>query len=364
MNKKRTLIALITGALLLILLLYIFFLRKLVESAYLGETSPIVNTFIEIFYPRFFIERHRFPLDFFLSRTDQIIFRLFFISAILLSGWYLISVKEDIKTGFIKFWNRNIHTGHTGILRILYFSLLIIIFHDIYQDLMRLETAKIFYKPVWIYKLLNIPFPSEEGILIICILFFLSSLLAVFNKLPLISSSIAALLFIIIQGVIFSFEKFDHGFATFTYAGMLMPFLLYERKIASKKGSEVQQGWPLVLIAVCICLSYLYSGLEKIFISNWDWINGNSLKSHLVAHGITAGKFIADNRTLLIIFSNLTLLIQIGFISILFREKLKYVFIPAGILFHLSTYFFLGVGGFLNPWILTYIFFLKWKDLK
>src|SRR5690606_22591998 len=142
-------------------------------------------------YPRFEIEKHRFPLEFFLSKADQIILRLFLIGALTAAGSYLINTKEKVKERFSSFWNRTTSIQNTSILRILYFSFLIIIFHDIYFDLMRLESASVFYKPITPYRLLNIPFPSETSILVICILFFLSCLLAIINFYPVLNSVIA-----------------------------------------------------------------------------------------------------------------------------------------------------------------------------
>lgn len=351
-------------ALLLVLVIYIFLLRDIVVLAYEGRAPGFIDEMINLLYPRFEVEKHRFPLYFFLSKTDQIIFRMFFTGATILLGFSLLNVNKKFKLQFEAFWNKETSTKNTAVIRILYFTFLIIIFHDIYQDLMRLENASVFYKPITIYRILHVSFPSPEVILIGCILFFLSCILAIVNIYPSLSSTIAVLLFMVIQGFIFSFEKYDHGFATYTYAGLLIPFLLYEKRLAQQKGLATQKAWPLTLIVACICLSYFYTGLEKLFISGIDWINGKSLQSHLLTHETLLGKYIANHSILIILLANLTLITQIGFISILFKEKLKYFFIPAGFLFHIGVAIFMNVGGILNPWILTYIFFFDWSWVK
>jgi hypothetical protein len=55
------------------------------------------------------------------------------------------------------------------------------------------------------------------------------------------------------------------------------------------------------------------------------------------------------------------LLFELGFILTVFRPKLAWVFLPAGVLFHMGTYLLLGVGWYFNGWIATYIFFIPWE---
>ncbi|MBX9850214.1 MAG: hypothetical protein K2X86_00475 [Cytophagaceae bacterium] len=364
MNKKSNLLLpflLIAGTTLL-MTMYILFIRELIYLAYQGKAPDWFNAIVQNFYPRFIVEKNRFDLAFFLAKADQVIIRF---SVITLSGSLLLILykrSEKLKAKLNLFWNQSSSLQNIRALRVLFFSSLIIIFHDVYFDLIALGKAKVFYKPILPLNFLGIGFPSDSIILILYISFIVSCLLCILNFKPILFSIITILDFILIQAFIFSFEKTDHGFVTFTYAGMILPFLLYEYEKAKQNQSEVK-GWPLQLICTCICICYLLTGLEKIFISQLDWLHPDTLRAYLELHQAPLGLKVASNDFICSLLPALVLIFQLGFISILFNKKMKWVFLPAGILFHTGSYMLLNVGGFLNPWILGYLFFIDWGNL-
>jgi hypothetical protein len=174
---------------------------------------------------------------------------------------------------------------------------------------------------------------------------------------------IAALVFLLMQGWLFSFEKTDHTFSTLTYAALLMPFLLHEYTKAVRDGMMTQAGWPLQLIQVCIAMVYLMAGLEKLLIGGLDWISPDSFRSYLYLHQAPAGVWVARSDLLCTVLPLGAMLFQLGFICILFFPRLKLLIILSGIAFHTGTYVLLEVGWYINAWVFVYIFFLDWTWL-
>lgn len=362
MNNKRINIFLASYFCILIgvTLLYFLLLREFTILAFYNKAPEWFNQIVSFLYPRFFVEKKRFSAEFFLDKADQVIVRFIFVSFIIMLFTYFKNKSENFCIRLNEFWAQKTSVSNVTILRILYFTIIIVIFKDIYWDLMDLYNAKIFYRPILFYKLLGVSFPSTQGIIVICIILLFSSILCIINIAPILNAIIAVGTFIYIQGLIFSFEKIDHGFATVTYAGMIMPFLLYENRIAKKSKSYDQKGWPLLLIQLVICLCYLMSGLEKIFISKFQWLHPETLKVYLLIHQTPLGIKLAANNFLCTLLPTLVIIFQLVFISILFSDKLKYIILPVGIIFHISVYYLFDVGGFQNPWIFSYIFFIDW----
>jgi len=49
---------------------------------------------------------------------------------------------------------------------------------------------------------------------------------------------------------------------------------------------------------------------------------------------------------------------ELFFILVVRYRWAKFVFLPAGILFHISTYLLMGAGAWIHPWWLCYGIFL------
>jgi hypothetical protein len=361
-NRSKIFILIYLTIVVAVVLLYILLFRNLVCLAYAGNSPEWFNSLIDFFYPRFIVEKNRFELSFFLQKADQVIIRFSLTITVIFSIYYLYTL-EKIKSFFTNYWNQETTVNNIAFLRKLYYIFLIIIFKDIYWDLLSLSKISVFYRPIALYKILHIPIPSHMAILIICLLFFISCTLCIANFKSIFFSVIAVLVFLLIQGYIFSFEKFDHGFATYSYAGMLMPFLLWEFSDSEKKHLPNVIDWVLPLIRLVICLCYFYSGLEKLLISGIEWVQQENFKAHLLIHPTSFGLTVASSNFLCILFAIGTLCFQLGFILVLPFPKLKWLFLSIGIIFHISTYLLMDVGGYLNPWILAYIFFIDWNPL-
>lgn len=365
MRRKRIVYALVICALSLILpvTLYVFFGEKLLLQAYLGEEPDWLHRIIEALYPRFFAEKNRLEISFFVSKIDQLVIRY---ALVLLCGVLVYCLYEgypDFRRRLSVFAETSTTIHNVYILRVLFFLILLIATRDVYQDLKALGHLSAFYSPVGILRLVHLPFPGQYASFLLYGLLFLASILVIFGVRPVLFSIVAAVCFILYQAYLYSFEKIDHGYAPFTYACMLFPFLLWERAKAKKEDLVRFSSWSLQLILIVTCLVYFLSGLEKILISGVSWLSPVTFKTYLLLHDTVIGKKVASIDFLVVLFPALALLLQLCFPLMLFFKSLKFLILPAGLLFHIGTVMLFGISSFENPWLFNYIFFFDWSGL-
>lgn len=343
------------------LVIYWLYGEELILRAYLGEAPEWFNYLIETFYPRFFAEKNRLEISFFQDKADQVFLRylVLLLMAVLVYGFEKVTGKVKLKISNLSEKATSVQSVY--FLRVLFFILLIIATRDVYEDLRALNFLQVFYKPLLFLKVLHLPFPGKKAAFLIYGTLFLSSVLVIFGLKPVFFSILAMVSFVVYQAYLFSFEKIDHGYGPFTYACMLFPFLLWERSMAKKDGKNFYSSWSLKLILIVTCLVYFMSGMEKILISGIKWLSPLSFKSYLAMHDTTAGRYVAGNVILVNVLPILALLLQLSFPLILIFDRLKYLILPAGILFHFGTVMLFGISSFENPWIFNYIFFFDWS---
>jgi hypothetical protein len=340
---------------------YLLSIRSGLSEIYSGSAEGWLKLTVNKIYPRFSVEKERFPLSFFMEKADQVIIRFSFVSVAAAILLLLNGHSKKIQKAWNNYLHSTTHVANVSFIRILFPLVLIWIYKDVWWDLMAHYQLKIFYKPVLIFKLLNINYPDPFFISLLCILLFSSCVLTIINFRPVIFSCLAGLTFITIEGFLDSFEKINHGEATITYCALVFPFLMADHQKAIKGRLEYQNKWALSLITFLICLAYLLSGLEKIFVGGFSWIAPETFRNYLLLHQAPAGLALAGNNILLIILSSSAIIFQLGFIFIL-AGRYKYFFLAAGFLFHAAVYFLLNVGWYVNSWVLSYLFFIDWKN--
>ena len=363
MNSKRitlsALILLVSG-LLLMIFLYVFLIRGWVKLLAVEQAPEFFVYWIELIYPRYFTEKHRFDPVFFLQKADQVIYRFSFVLFSAISFIYFYFFNLGFQQKIIKFWDQKTSTKNINILRICYSIVSFYLVIDWIQIIQKIYVIRAFYQPVFLLKILGLPFPPLYVLQICYGLLLISLALTFFNYKAVWASSIFALLFILIQGYFFSFHKLDHTYATYNFGVICMPFLLYQLVISKQKKSNSIPAWALIIIQFGIALAYFMAGLEKILISGLHWFSAETLLFYLNQHNSILYPFLNQYPVLASLLSFLVVAFEIGFILMFFFPRSKFFFIVCGILFHWSTYAFLGVGGILSPWVLSYIFFIDW----
>jgi len=362
-RKDKVLIFILLIAAFILPAIFQTYVTTLVKQYFTNTAPDWVNSAIEFIYPRLATERYRFPISFFEEKALQVVVR---ISLVLICCAAFIVMKAKVfafKTFTQNFSNGTTSYYQVSLLRILFYSSLLYFSIEFHNDFLVITSLKAFFKPLFILKLTGGGFPSILQGTILYLVLLLSCLLCILNVYPILTSVVAIGTFIYFQAIFFSFEKIDHGYTTLNYAGLLMPFLLYQQKRTSVSNSSIPD-WPLQLIKLSLCLCYLLAGIEKLLISKGAWLSPVTFKSYIALHQAPLGMQVLHHPLLCAVLPVAAMIFQLGFISILWNEKLKWIILPTGILFHIGTVVLLGISSIINPWIFTYLFFIQWSDLE
>jgi hypothetical protein len=147
------------------------------------------------------------------------------------------------------------------------------------------------------------------------------------------------------------------------------------------KGSEVPPGdvqsdlfssMGVRLIQIQLCLSYAYTGIEKLKGSVW-W-EGTAVwhvigMDDLIPHDLA---FMQNFPVVLALLSMATIIFEIYFVFAVWNQKLKWPWLMVGFLFHLSTAIFIDLHFFFLVITSAYLVFLpplkpwvqRWRALR
>jgi hypothetical protein len=351
--KVRSVFILILVFWVLVGCLYGWFLRDWVTQAYEGSAPAFFTHLINEIYPRFAVEKHRFPLAFFLNKADQIFIRGSFVLLVASLAFVLTKHRR-----WQKFTTQPCSLSHIRLLRILFYLGLLYYTWDWIVDLQKLTALQTFYKPILLFQLLHLPLTGFWVFIVIYSIYLLSVLCSIFNIKPIFSAVVVAAILTLMQGYFFSFEKIDHGYATLTYAALLMPFLLAETKHSNHQ--QILNTWSLPAIQTVIAGAYFVAGLEKLFTGGLSWATAHTFRTYLYLHQVPLGLEVAKSEFLSTLFPLLALLFQLGFILIVFFPILRYILLPGGIAFHVGTVLLFHIGAYFTPWLFVYIFYINW----
>jgi hypothetical protein len=308
------------------------------------------------------------------------------------------------------FWNEKESGNYLATLVVVFQIGLLVLLYDWAEPLYYFLPLVEFYEPILLFKVLNIPFPNQFWLSVWIVLFAISSILLIayfgfsslrsFRKYLIPISIINTLIFVLLHGYYLCFGKVVHTYSPIIYASLLMPFLIWEilksgilwlspeshllnsghewgkfyksykeyapnnehHQISASLDLQTKH-FPLKLTQIAIASCYFLSGLEKLFTSGFAWFNPTHFKVQLTETQQALGLWLLENADWLISLApTFTILFQLGFISVVFVPKLRWLFLPAGFLFHLGTFLLLGVGWWLHPWLLGYVFFMRWRE--
>lgn len=338
---------------ILIICSYYALFRKELVALYNNKPS-ILESITMWLYPRFFTEKHRLSVEFFLHKSEQVVWRWSIFSTLFL--WF---IKLLCNNKLEHFWQI-----HTTFARVRFLQLFLIVgwlyeSFTWYKSLLKLSHAKAFFEPHLLFRW--VVFPSENAIFYGFALLYVCWLLSFWKKYGSFFWGIAIFLIILFQALLYGFGKIDHTYATWTYVSILFTFLLYEAERSSTP--NFVDAWSLKLMQVIIACVYLQVSLEKVFISGWKWFLPETMQSHLLTHPTALGLWIAQNSFLCSFLSISVLIWQLGFVAILFFPSLRIAILLTGVLFHTLTFVIMNVGGFSSFWFLVYIvWFLEKKE--
>jgi predicted DCC family thiol-disulfide oxidoreductase YuxK len=120
--------------------------------------------------------------------------------------------------------------------------------------------------------------------------------------------------------------------------------------------------WPLRLIGIILCLVYFLSGYAKLRFGGLDWMNGETLAYWLLqdadVYSIQLPLIVAQYPALLKPLSVFVVVMELTFPVILFVPRLVWLYLPAGLGFHLGT--FVLMNTHFIWWWFTYMVFIDW----
>ncbi|OJJ23711.1 hypothetical protein BKI52_05010 [marine bacterium AO1-C] len=361
LNKRSLSIYLALGLVILLVFGYWWEWRHWVVLAYDQKAPAWFQSLVQTIYPRFGVEKQRFPLAFFLKKADQVVLRFALVSIAIGIFFLLLQSRASFKQKIHHFWDSSTSTINIGWQLRGFAGLMLLFTWDWYFYLKNLEQARVFYAPILPYRLLHLPFPSAYWLLIFCILFWLANLAIIARVKVFWSSLVSVFFFLLLQGFMYCFHKVDHTYATLTYAALLIPVLAwyYQKSVQKKQNHMV--SWPWRLIQVMIALVYLQAAVEKLLIGGIEWLQPQNFRAYLYMHPTTLGNWLSQSDFWCVALPLVALVFQLGFISIIFYPRFKWIFLVVGITFHLNTYLLLGIGWYYSPWMLVYFFLIDWR---
>ncbi len=167
---------------------------------------------------------------------------------------------------------------------------------------------------------------------------------------PFLAALGTLLIWTFLLSVFFGFGKTDHTYASM-FSGMagMVVFL----HIWRSNPAEIGFGFRIFQAFIWCC--YFFSGLEKVFLSGFDWAGSDHLQVLAALHPGYAADWISQ-----IPFSGILLGLGLIFqLSSVLQWRFPnwgYINVAGGVLFHFGTFFLLGIGGYFSPWLAMLIF--------
>lgn len=355
-------------------LLYWFWIRNY-TLAYFdinNNSSTWFSNLVESLYPRLKTEKYRFDASFFIKKSDQIAIRFLFVSSVF-ALFFVPTFYQKAKAFFIK---NTVYSQQTTrksqYFLIIYFLISNVLLSNEWLEILT-EYSQIatLYEPISFYKFVSPSFPSlfflKNSFIFLKIITGIGISFAVLSlffrkqilfKFLLVCVFLSSFLFIYLQGFLYGFGKIEHTYATWNWVCMLLPVWIYQNHFKNSNNQNY-------LLFLAVGLIYTFSGLEKICIGGWEWINGNALLSYLQNSPTDLGQYLSNYPFLIMLFSVLTILWETSFLLILHKNKyIRLTLIFIGVCFHVGVYFSMYVGHYFSPWIWVYIFLLPFFEEK
>jgi uncharacterized membrane protein YphA (DoxX/SURF4 family) len=116
-------------------------------------------------------------------------------------------------------------------------------------------------------------------------------------------------------------------------------------RLNSDTGLSDLAMWPLRLVHVLLSMTYFSTGISKLLVGGFQWMNGYTLQYAIFKNAIVRqplGMWLAHQHTLCIVLSIGTILFETFFFVSLFLPRLAPLFFAGGLLFHIGLYYTSG----------------------
>jgi len=327
--------------------LHWLWLRDEAQAYLAGTGSDWFAQLAEWFYPRLVVERQRFAPSFFIQKADQLLVRWALVVGFIGIAQSLLAQPKR-QARWAAWWHGEIAGPALDRLRIAFYLATGWFTFPWWAALRAAANYSEFYRPVLLLDWWGWGFPSAWQIDAAFVIYFIGLGLVLVRVWPVTSAALVAFWFFIAQAYSLSFEKVDHGFATWGYAVALFPVLLAVRPAA----------YPLRLMQLGVAGAYFLAALEKLLLSGGAWASASSFRAQLLLHPTGLGQQVAEQEWLCWMLPAGAWLFQWSFGLVLLFPRWRWWGLSAGVLFHTGTYLLMGVGGYVSPWWVVYLVFL------
>ncbi len=250
--------------------------------------------------------------------------------------------------------------------------------------LLQSTMADSFYEPLIVMNFLNLPLGWGERpeVALLAIVFYLavvSGILAIIGLLSNISTFIFALSTFYLQAYAYSFGYIHHPEAVMLFclfalslspAGRIwsVDWLIWYRKRDEGQDLLTLQGetagWVIRFIQWFFVLMYISAVYQKLNTSGLGWANGYTLQYYLIQDSLDRntllGLWLAEQHLLVRVLQYLTLLFQSTLWLAVIFPKLRWIYVPVGLAFHVGILLTLKAPFY--ELIILYIVFIPWAQ--
>jgi len=318
---------------------------RMVEEMANGQSDPMLFRL----YPSFPIKLQTMGLE----RVQEYLFQIKYRWLLLIGfTWFLSTNMESPKVAVpdLKSLQWKVR---------LFFGVQLVYLPDLFKEITLRNQWKAFYTPLPFFSKILPTFPSIWLLQFLVVFafavcaFFILSKWTPSEKLPAWIALAGFLFWTVLLLVFFGYSKIDHTYASL-YSGyiFMVIWLFYWKRFP-------EEGWiGFRLFQAGIWGCYFFSGLEKVFLSGIHWISTEHFQTLCWLHPgtlcepILSVPFLPELLLTLVLVFQLTTFLQWRF------PWWGYVTAIGGLIFHLSTWLVLDVGGWQSPWILMLVFLL------
>jgi len=217
---------------------------------------------------------------------------------------------------------------------------------DLWIDLQERGDYVNLFQPLPPWSLLFIPFPSTLILWCMALIYVLGLYLIFKSGFSWLGSWICWSIFLVFQILQLGFGKLEHTYISFTFASFWI--VLFTTKSFF--------GY-LSLARLSIGLCYLFSGTEKLLLGGKIWLTTGAL-SAIVEDGSFLQSLMKNHVWVESGLQYSVLLFQLSAPFLSVSKRYYKQFALFALIFHLSTYSFLNIGGLVSPWMAALLVFI------
>ncbi len=219
---------------------------------------------------------------------------------------------------------------------------------------------------------------TPAGMIVLEIAMIVSLVLSTAGLFTVVSTKTSFLLVLFYQGLVRSFGHFNHDEMLAVYCLAVLAFTpcgdefsLDQRRRKKQKVLPVfAYAYPILLMQLLMAWVYFSSALIKLRAGGLSYLNPDNLPSLAIYHSLDnlhdsafrLAFWLPHIRAYVPVLMALVLLWEFFFPLAVFFPRLRWLILGGGIVFHLSTLFFMNV--FFPHQLALYLLFVNWDSFK